>query len=213
MRGKGEVIGIDPSPDRVEIAQAKAQVKKVGDVSFHRGIATELPFEDDSFDLVIGDATMMPANDAEEVLAEMVRVATPDGMVILKLTTHGSFDEFFSLYWEALLQEELVDEVWRDLEGLINERKTVSDIEQMAERAGLREINRFSSKEEFFFETGREFIDSPLIRDNFLAQWLEIVPEERREQVEERIVEIIERERHDSPFDVSIKATVISGIK
>jgi hypothetical protein len=39
------------------------------------------------------------------------------------------------------------------------------------------------------------------------------VPEERREQVEERIVEIIERERHDSPFDVSIKATVISGIK
>jgi ubiquinone/menaquinone biosynthesis C-methylase UbiE len=213
MRGKGEVIGIDPSPDRVEIAQAKAQVKKISDVSFHQGLATELPFEEDGFDLVIGDASMIPANDVEEVLAEMVRVAVPDGMVILKLTTHGSFDEFFSLYWEALLQEGLVDQVWRDLERLINERRTVSDAEQMAERAGLREINSLSYKEEFFFETGREFIDSPLIRDNFLDEWLEIVPEDRREQVEESIVEIIERERHDSPFDISIKATVISGIK
>jgi ubiquinone/menaquinone biosynthesis C-methylase UbiE len=213
MRGKGEVIGIEPSPERVEIAQAKAQVKKISDVSFHRGLATELPFEDDGFDLVIGDASMMPANDVDEVLAEMVRVAAPDAMVILKMATRGSFDEFFSLYWEALLQEGLVDQVWRDLERLINERMTVSDAEQMADRAGLREVNSLSSKEEFFFETGREFIDSPLIRDNFLAEWLEIVPEERREEVEEGIVAIIERERHDSPFDISIKATLISGIK
>ncbi len=34
MRGKGEVIGIDPSPDRIEIARAKAQVKKISGVSF-----------------------------------------------------------------------------------------------------------------------------------------------------------------------------------
>ncbi len=156
---------------------------------------------------------MMPPNDIEEVLSEMARVAAPDGQVVLKMTTRGSFGEFFSIYWEALLEEGVVDEVWRDLERLINERGTVSDAEQMAERAGLRDVVSFSSKEEFSFETGQDFIDSPLIRDNFLAEWLEIVPEERREPIEESIVRIIDRERHDAPFEVSIKATVHSGIK
>lgn len=213
MRGKGEVIGIDPSPERIEIARAKAQVKKMSGVSFHHGLATELPFEDDNFDVVIGDASMMAANDIEDVLSELVRVAVPDGLVVLKLTTRGTFDEFFSLYWEALLNEGVVDQVWRDLERLINERRTISDAEQMAERAGLREVKSLTTKEEFFFENGKGFIESPLIRDNFLDEWLEILPEDRRQEVEESITEIIERERHESPFDISIKATVITGVK
>ncbi|HVG17927.1 MAG TPA: class I SAM-dependent methyltransferase [Blastocatellia bacterium] len=213
MRGLGEVVGVDPSAERVEIARAKAQAKKIEDVTFEQGSGAYLRFESHEFDAVIGDASMLPADEIEDVLAEMVRVAQPDAQVILKVLTRGSFDEFFSIYWEALLDAGLAEEVWGELESLINGRATISDAEKMAARAGLREVQSFNSKEEFDFETGDDFIDSPLIQDSFLDSWLGIVPAERNQEVRDRIVSIIDRERYNAPFDISIKATVIVGRK
>jgi ubiquinone/menaquinone biosynthesis C-methylase UbiE len=213
MRGMGEVIGVDPSAERVEIARAKALAKKIDDVTFEQGSAAFLRFESHEFDAVIGDASMLPVDEVEDVLAEMVRVAQPDAPVILKMVTRGSFDEFFSIYWEALLDVGLVDEVWGELEPLIKGHATISDAEKVAARMGLREVQSFNSKEEFTFETGDDFLESPLIQDGFLDSWLGIIPPERNQEVRDRIVSIIERERHDGPFDISIKASVIVGRK
>lgn len=213
MRGMGEVIGVDPGAERVEIARAKAQAKKIEDVAFEQGGGASLRFESHEFDAVIGDASMLPFDEIEDLLAEMVRVAQPDAPVILKMVTRGSFDEFYSIYWEALLDVGLVDEVWGQLEALIKGQATVSDAEKMAKRMGLREVQSFNSKEEFEFETGDDFFDSPLIEDSFLDVWLGIIPPERVQEVRDRVVSIIERERHDAPFDISIKASLIVGRK
>jgi ubiquinone/menaquinone biosynthesis C-methylase UbiE len=213
MHGLGDVIGVDPSAERVEIARAKAQAKKIDDVTFEQGSAADLRFESHEFDAVIGDASMLPTDEIEDALAEMIRVAQPDAQVILKMVTRGSFDEFFSIYWEALLDIGMADEVWGELEALMKGRATIAEAEQMASRMGLRRVENFNSKEEFTFETGDDFIDSPLIQDSFLDGWLGIVPAESYQEVRDRIVSIIDRERHDAPFDISIKATVIVGRK
>lgn len=213
MRGKGAVIGIDPNAERVYIARAKALVKKANDVTFEQGIATDLPFDNHEFDVVIGDASMLHADEIEDMLAEMMRVARPDGRIILKLTTRGSFDEFFSVYWEALYDTGLAEEVWNSLENLIKERYTLSEAESVAERSGLRDVESLTRREEFDFETGAIFLEAPLIADYFLSEWVEIVPAERRSEVLGHLASIIERERNNAPFDVSIKAAIISGVK
>ncbi len=213
LRDKGAVIGIDPSAERIAIARAKAQVKKLDNIRFEEGFVSELPFEIDRFEAVIGDASMLRGKDFDGLLREMSRVAQPDGRVILKLATHGSFDEFFSIYWEALHETGIDDDVWSALEQLINERSTVSDVELLAQRSGLRSVQTFVSKEEFSYDNGEAFLDSPLIKDSFLSDWLEIAPEGIRTEIRRRIVSIIERERHHGPFEISIKATVISGVK
>lgn len=213
MHGKGEVIGIDSSPERVEIARAKALVKKARDVRFEHGIAADLPFDSHEFEIVIGDATLLESGQIDEVLAEMVRIAIPEGRVILKMTTRGTFDEFFSVYWEALHTTGMADEVWTSLERLINERHTVSEAESLAERAGLSNVDSFTSREQLAFETATEFLEAPLIADCFLSDWLEIVPVEKRDVVLGHLKSIIERERNNAPFDVSVKAAVIAGVK
>lgn len=213
MKGKGEVVGIDSSLERVEIARAKALVKKVEEAVFEQGNAADLPFLDDQFDVVIGDGSLLQAYEIEDVLSEMVRVAAPDGRIVLKMATRGSFDEFFSIFWEALMTTGIVDEVWGELEAIINGRATISEAKLMAERAGLNHVESFLSKEEFLFETGQSFVESPLIKDTFLDNWLEIVPEPLRMEVTEKIIDLIDRERHDASFDISIKATLVSGIK
>lgn len=209
----GEVTGVDPDPERIALAQAKALVRKVKNVHFEEGIATSLRFRDDDFDVVIDDASLIATEDIERTLEEMIRVAQSGGRIILKMITHGSFDEFFSLYWEALFQAQLIDETWDGLEKLLNERVTISDAEQMARRRGLAGVKNFCVREELLYENGDEFINSPLVADTFLEGWLGIVPRSRREEVSASIVSLIEGERHDAPFEVSIKATLITGLK
>jgi ubiquinone/menaquinone biosynthesis C-methylase UbiE len=213
LRGKGEVVGVDPSPERIELARAKALAKKLDDVTFQQAIATDLPFSDHEFDAVIGDTSMLAADGIEDVLTEMARVAEPGARVVLKTATRGSFDEFFSIFWEALLGAELIEEVWEALEQLINERKTVSSVELIANQAGLRKVESFTSKEDFSFETAEDFLASPLIEDYFLDNWMAVVPESRHGELRGSVASIIDRERHGAPFEVSIKATVVTGIK
>ncbi|HSB11615.1 MAG TPA: class I SAM-dependent methyltransferase [Blastocatellia bacterium] len=213
LKNKGEVIGIDPDSERVALARAKALVKKADNVRFDQGNASDLSFESHEFDAVIGDASMLPEDQIEDVLEEMIRVALPEARVVLKLATRGSFDEFFSLYWEALHEAGIDDEAWAALEQLINERRTVSDAESMAVRAGLRNVESFVSKEEFSYDNADEFLESPLVRDYFLDRWLEVVPEDKRNEAQRHIVSTIERERHNAPFDVSIKAAIVTGVK
>jgi ubiquinone/menaquinone biosynthesis C-methylase UbiE len=213
MRGNGEVIGTDPSAERLDIARAKAQVKKIDDVAFEQSSPDALRFDSFEFDAVIGDASMLPPEEIEDMLDEMVRVAQPDARVVLKMATRGSFDEFFSIYWEALLGAGLSDAIWGELEALIKARSGISDAENMAVRAGLREVKSFTAKEEFNFETGDEFIESPLIKDVFLPDWFAIIPQEQQEELREQLISIIDRERHDGTFYFSIKATLITGVK
>jgi ubiquinone/menaquinone biosynthesis C-methylase UbiE len=213
IQDKGEVIGVDPGSERIAVARAKALVKKLDNVRFEQSVASELPFDNDRFDTVVGDGSMTKPDAIEALLIEMRRVCQPDGRVILKLATHGSFDEFFSIYWEALHETGIDDTAWSALEKLISERLTVSDVELMVERSGLRNIEGFTSKEEFSFESAEEFLISPLIEDYFLPYWFEIIPAQQQREVRQHLVSIIDRERHTGPFEVSIKATVITGLK
>ena len=213
LKDKGEVVAVDSSPDRLELARAKAVVTKLQNVHFEQAAPPKLPLDSDAFDAVIGDASLVEAREIETILSEMIRVAKPGATVTAMLATHGSFDEFFSLYWEALMESGLVDSVWDKLEGLIRERSTVSDAEAMASRLGLHDVESLTTKEEFDFETGSEFLESPLIADAFLPEWLSILPTDRRPEVIDRLRTIIERERHEMPFDISAKATLLTGTK
>jgi len=208
---KTEVVGVDPSSEKLALARGKAEVKKLNRVEFRQGLMRSLEFPDEEFDLVIGDASMEPPSEIGPALAELGRVAKKGATVVLKLTTRGSFDEFFSIYWEALYNLGLLDYT-PQLEGLITERLTVSDAEQLALDAGLENVRSVTSKERFDYKDGKEFFESPLIEAFFLDDWLAILPdEETRRQVRQQLTEIIDEERHAMDFDVSIKATLIIG--
>ena len=63
-----EITGIDNDPDMVSICQAKGQEAKLAD-------ATEMPFEDDSFDIVYCSFLLLWVDDPTRVLKEMARVS------------------------------------------------------------------------------------------------------------------------------------------
>jgi ubiquinone/menaquinone biosynthesis C-methylase UbiE len=213
LGAKAEVVGVDPSPARLELARAKASVQMLRHINFASGSLDALGQADADFDLVIGDASMLEPKRIGAALAELVRVAKPGATVTLKLTTRGSFDEFFSIFWEALHDLELED-CTPALETLITERLTVTQAEQLAAAAGLKRIRSVTRKERFDFADAAAFLTSPLIETFFLNHWLEILPDAAAAaRVRDDLVEVIDRARADLDFDVSIKATLIIGHK
>ena len=210
---QGEVIGVDESAERIAIAQAKALTVEVENCSFEQGDAEHLRFEDDSFDAVIADASLTPPSRLHAIAAEAVRVARRGASVGVTVTLRGSFDEFYSIYWEALHEVGLVDEVWDSLRALMTARPTRDDALEVLREAGVSDVGAHQRNEEFRFDTGEEFLVSPLVADLFLDDWLSIVPADRLGEVRETIERIIDRERGGHYFDVSAKALVVTGHK
>ena len=203
---------LDENEECLELGRAKAMAVRA-EPEFSRAQLEALSFEDDQFDLVIGDASLVAVERLPEMYAEMIRVAAPGGMVALSLPTYSSFGEFFSVYWEALRNLSVGDHE-HDVETLITELPTIAAVEAMAAREGLDDVVSWMQIEEFDYESGEEFLNAPLITDFLLKHWLESLPEEiSQEQVSKEIARIIDAERQDMDFALSVKATLIIGRK
>lgn len=142
----------------------------------------------------------------------MIRVATPGATIALTLPTASSFGEFFSIYWEALHNNGLIDHE-SDVEHLINELPTVSEVEQLAEDEGLRDVESWTRIEEFDFESGEQFLNSPLVAEFLMHEWLALVREDQRAGLFSEISRLINEDRHEAEFALSVKATLVVGQK
>jgi ubiquinone/menaquinone biosynthesis C-methylase UbiE len=208
---KLELLCVDENPECLALARAKATAttEKTG---FDNAQPDDLDLGDNQFDLVIGNASLVSRQRVRKMLSEMVRVAAPSGTIALTLPTASSFGEFFSIYWEALHNSGLIDHE-SDVEQLITELPMVSDVEQLAEDEGLRDVESWTRIEEFDFDSGEQFLSTPLVAEFLMHDWLALVPEHRRAGLFREISRLINEERHEAEFALSVKATLIVGQK
>jgi SAM-dependent methyltransferase len=75
----GSVTGIDMTPQMRAKAVAAAAEMGATNVEFVEGEAEQLPFPDDSFDVVISNGVIDLIPDKDAVFAELSRVLTPGG--------------------------------------------------------------------------------------------------------------------------------------
>ena len=202
---------LDENEESLELARAKAAALKLR-TEFRQEKVDDLTLEDDHFNLVVGDGSLVYSERIPGMIAEMTRVAAPGAMVALSLPTFSSFGEFFSIYWEALhncgpLEHEA------DVESLITTLPTVSSVEEMVEQAGLEDVTSWTNIEEFDYESSEKFLSSPLISGFLMHIWLETLPPDSYEQVIKEIARLINEERHEGAFALSVKATLVMGKK
>ena len=206
-----EFLCLDENEECVELARAKVGALREP-ADFQRGKLDSLEADDAYFDLVIGDASLVGPERVAAIISELVRVALPGGTVALTLPTASSFGEFFSIYWEALHNSDIPDhEV--DVEGLITELPTVSEVERVAAGEGLEDITTWMQIEEFDYESGEDFLSTPLISDFLMKSWLRSIPSDRRQHLTQEIADLIDEERHNAEFSLTVKATLLVGRK
>ena len=206
-----EFLCLDENPECLELARAKATASS-DSAQFRQATLDKLDLADNHFDVVIGNASLVPQDRIAGMFSEMVRVAAPGAQVALTLPSASSFGEFFSIYWEAMHNSGLIDHE-SDVEHLIMELPAVTEIEKMAEEEGLSEIESWTRIEEFDFDTGEQFLNSPLVSEFLMQEWLATVPDEARNILMQELSRLINEERHEAEFAFSVKATLVLGRK
>ncbi|AUI65503.1 MULTISPECIES: class I SAM-dependent methyltransferase [Glaesserella] len=131
------VIGIDLDEESLEKARQNIKEHKVEElVQVQRANATKLPFEDNSFDIVINEAmlTMLPQEAKEKAIKEYLRVLKPNGLLL----TH-----------DLLVNGENADEVIEKLREAINTTVAPLNKQDWKEtflNCGFRNVETFSGE-------------------------------------------------------------------
>jgi ubiquinone/menaquinone biosynthesis C-methylase UbiE len=208
---KVTLVCVEENEEALELARAKATAVREP-AEFRSGKLDDLHFENNEFDAVVGNASLISTRRVQRMISEMARVVSANGTIAIVLPTFSSFGEFFSVYWEALHNCGLID-LESEVENLITELPTISEIEKAAEEAGLEDIVSWCQIEEFDYESAEAFLNAPLISDFLMAGWLESLTEEDEERVSREIARIINEERHEGEFALTVKATLVVGRK
>lgn len=83
LRGSGEVVGIDISPEPLKIAAERAAQRDLTNVRFQQADAHELPFANESFHRIVSRLGLMFFAEPQRALNEMWRVLKPGGTAAL----------------------------------------------------------------------------------------------------------------------------------
>ncbi len=78
---EGRVTGIDMTPEMLAKARAAAAEMGLPNVEFVEGEAEQLPFPDESFDVVISNGVIDLVPDKDAVFSEIFRVLKPGGRI------------------------------------------------------------------------------------------------------------------------------------
>lgn len=103
----GEVRGIDMTEEQVNKAVQLASAGNYKNTLFQKGYLENLPFRDESFDVVISNGVINLCPDKSKVFAEIARVLKPKGrMVIADIVTEQQLPEHItcdSTLWAACI--------------------------------------------------------------------------------------------------------------
>jgi O-antigen biosynthesis protein len=108
--GAAHMTGVDLAPDAVELTRTRVPGAEVVQGSVHA-----LPFDDDTFDVVVCFEVIEHVERQDEALAELARVLAPDGVLVLSSPNRAVYPEGNPHHVREYLPEELEAAVRRVL--------------------------------------------------------------------------------------------------
>lgn len=167
LLGAKETIGLDISPIGIETARKHVANSSINSVKFYEGNVLELPFENDTFDIVFSNGVLHHTIDWEKGVQELIRVMKPKGLGWLYLIERpgGIFWDMIDIL-RAILRTtpRVVARLTLELLGVpvnrifymldhvmvpINIRLTPKEIENVLTNAGATAIRRLERGTDF----------------------------------------------------------------
>jgi ubiquinone/menaquinone biosynthesis C-methylase UbiE len=79
-----EVVGLDLTPAPLVLAEQMRETRGLSNLLFQQGNAEQLPFAEQSFDIVVSRYALHHCEDPKQVLSEMARVCRSQGTVVIQ---------------------------------------------------------------------------------------------------------------------------------
>jgi arsenite methyltransferase len=132
----GRAIGIDMTPQMIELAQRNAARSGLANVEFHLAPIDQLPLADESVDCVISNCVINLAPDKPAVLREICRVLKPGGRLAIS-----------DIALKRLLPAEITSDLMAYV-GCIAGAILIDDYRRMLIEAGFAQVEIIDSRKD-----------------------------------------------------------------
>lgn len=174
-------IGIDPWRAATERAGAKLRIWKIPNAALITGRAEQMPFADNSFDLIVSNNGLNNVSDQRRVLLECFRISRPGAQMVLTLNLPDTMKEFYQPFEQVLRELGKTAEIQKVRDHLLSKRQPLQSTTALISRSGFR-IDRILEDSFYLrFLNGQALLNHSFIKLAFTDGWKSIVEPEHRE--------------------------------
>jgi len=175
LGGRAHVHGLDPWTAGLARAAEKISSRATRNVTVHEGIASAMPFEDGTFDLIVSNLGLNNFEDPAGSLRECRRVAKAGAVIALTTNLQGHMAEFYAAFERVLVDSGDRDSM-RRLEEHVRHRATIASVRELLE-GGCFSVRRVVERTGVMrFADGAALFSHHFIKLGFLDAWKKIVP-------------------------------------
>lgn len=159
--------------------RARQKIKSYGlaNVQIIEGSAEQIPFEENSVDLIVSNLGINNFSNPQAVFKECNRVLITNGKFAFTTNLNGHWKEFYNIFYSTLRQlgnEHLIPILKQEEEH----RATTESASKMLMDSGLKVTRLFQESFEMKFLNGSTFLNHHFIKFGWLTSWINIFPKE-----------------------------------
>jgi arsenite methyltransferase len=171
------VYGIDPWEEGLRRINRKTRMWDIRNVNIVRGKAEDLPFNDQSFGLIVSNNGINNVQEERQVFKELTRVSKKQAQLVVTVNLPDTMSSFYQAYEQTLRRHGKLEEIDRLKEHIFSKRKPLSHTEDLIERAGFKIRHVFKDSFDFRFADGSTMLRHFFIKLAFLTSWKSILQE------------------------------------
>ncbi|MCG6958374.1 methyltransferase domain-containing protein [bacterium BMS3Abin03] len=175
--------GVDPWQSALKRAQAKIYEYKITNTVVTKSIAEKLPFKNNSFDLIVSNNGTNNVQDIRQTLSECFRVSNTDAQFLTTMNLENSIIEFYNVFEETLIENNLKEEVGKMKAHIYSKRKPIDEMKSLIENSGFKIKNIIEDNFSLRFLNALTMFNHTLIKYWFLGSWKDILKPENLEKI------------------------------
>jgi ubiquinone/menaquinone biosynthesis C-methylase UbiE len=181
-----KVFGLDPWKAAIERTKFKLEYAGVQNIEIVEGVAEQMPFENNFFDLIVSNNGLNNVQDLPKTLSECSRVSRPGAQFVFTFNTNRTFAEFYDVFREVLRECGLKELCEKIDDHIYEKRRPVSEFVNLLKQSNFHNINLYEDEFDFKFSDGTAMLNHFFMKI-FMAAWKELVPNQYRENVFQKI--------------------------
>lgn len=167
---KCNAYGIDLWESGYKRAKSKIETYGLKNITLLQEDASNISFPDDYFDLITSNLGINNFANPSDVISECFRVIKKDASLCITTNLIGTFDVFYNIYLETLIDLDMTQYVSK-LEEHIKHRGTRESTMHLIKDAGFKISKQVESKYQMRFLNGSAFLNHSFIIIGFIDTW------------------------------------------
>ena len=203
--------GVDSWAGGLSRASDKVSVRASSNVTLHEADAADMPFPDQTFDLIVSNLGLNNFDNPAAAVAECRRVARPASVIALTTNLQGHMHELYEAFRQVLEAASDHDALLR-LSDHAGHRATVAGVKTLLEGNGYS-VRRVVQRESVMrFADGTALFNHYFIKLGFLDGWKKIVPDREAEVLPRVLARLDTDARQNGELRLTIPMAYIEAI-